>query len=231
MSGHKRFWKTVAVVREGDLFEPRLDNRPIRLPQGRVLAVQSLALAEAIAGEWGGIAENASFTPDMLPLTRIAGTMIERIAPDPQAAREMLLGLGVDDGLCYCEDGTGPVAAQVFGWLLGYGIHPSVTDGLMPVAQPEGYLGALAQLLVTRDDLELAVLGVLAQATGSLLLALAVVGGAVSLVDAVLWANNDEKSQLATWGQDEELVRSIENREKDILDAGLFLALGRRVSV
>ncbi|MBS1090196.1 ATP12 chaperone protein [Gluconobacter sp. Dm-74] len=231
MSGHKRFWKAVSVVSEGGLFEPRLDGRPIRLPKGRVLAVRSSALADAIAGEWGGIAENASFTPDALPLTRIAGTMIERIAPDPQAARDMLLGLGVDDGLCYCEDGIGPVAKQVFAWLSGYGIHPSVTDGLMPVAQPDGYLDALAQLLAAQGDLELAVLGVLAQATGSLLLALAVVGGAVSLVDAVLWANNDEKSQLATWGQDEELVRTMENREKDILDAGLFLTLGRKVSI
>ncbi|MBS1073407.1 ATP12 chaperone protein [Gluconobacter sp. Dm-73] len=231
MSGHKRFWKAVSVVSEGGLFEPRLDGRPIRLPQGRVLAVRSSALAEAIAGEWGGIAEHASFTPDALPLTRIAGTMIERIAPDPQAARDMLLGLGVDDGLCYCEDGIGPVAKQVFAWLSGYGIHPSVTDGLMPVAQPDGYLAALTQLLAAQGDLELAVMGVLAQATGSLLLALAVVGGAVSLVDAVLWANNDEKSQLATWGQDDELVRTMENREKDILDAGLFLTLGRKVSI
>ncbi|MBS1028038.1 ATP12 family protein [Gluconobacter albidus] len=231
MSGHKRFWKAVSVVSENGLFEPRLDGRPIRLPQGRVLAVRSSALAEAIAGEWGGIAENASFTPDALPLTRIAGTMIERIVPDPRAARDMLLGLGVDDGLCYCEDGIGPVASQVFAWLSGYGIHPSVTDGLMPVVQQEGYLDALAQLLAGRDDLELAVLGVLAQATGSLLLSLAVVGGAVSLVDTVLWANHDEKSQLATWGQDEELVRTMENREKDILDAGLFLTLGRKVSI
>ena len=231
MSGHKRFWKVVSVVSENGLFEPRLDGRPIRLPQGRVLAVRSSALAEAIAGEWGGIAENASFTPDALPLTRIAGTMIERIVPDPRAARDMLLGLGVDDGLCYCEDGIGPVAKQVFAWLSGYGIHPSVTDGLMPVVQQEGYLDALAQLLAGRDDLELAVLGVLAQATGSLLLALGVVGGAVSLVDTVLWANHDEKSQLATWGQDEELVRTMENREKDILDAGLFLTLGRKVSI
>ncbi|GBQ93312.1 ATP12 family protein [Gluconobacter albidus] len=231
MSGHKRFWKAVSVVSENGLFEPRLDGRPIRLPQGRVLAVRSSALAEAIAGEWGGIAENASFTPDALPLTRIAGTMIERIAPDPRAARDMLLGLGVDDGLCYCEDGIGPVAKQVFAWLSGYGIHPSVTDGLMPVVQQEGYLDALAQLLAGRDDLELAVLGVLAQATGSLLLSLAVVGGAVSLVDTVLWANHDEKSQLAKWGQDEELVRTMENREKDILDAGLFLTLGRKVSI
>lgn len=231
MSGHKRFWKVVSVVSENGLFEPRLDGRPIRLPQGRVLAVRSSALAEAIAGEWGGIAENASFTPDALPLTRIAGTMIERIVPDPRAARDMLLGLGVDDGLCYCEDGIGPVAKQVFAWLSGYGIHPSVTDGLMPVVQQEGYLDALAQLLAGRDDLELAVLGVLAQATGSLLLSLAVVGGAVSLVDTVLWANHDEKSQLATWGEDEELVRTMENREKDILDAGLFLTLGRKVSI
>ncbi|OUI82291.1 ATP12 chaperone protein [Gluconobacter sp. DsW_056] len=231
MSGHKRFWKAVSVVSENGLFEPRLDGRPIRLPQGRVLAVRSSALAEAIAGEWGGIAENASFTPDALPLTRIAGTMIERIAPEPRAARDMLLGLGVDDGLCYCEDGIGPVAKQVFAWLSGYGIHPSVTDGLMPVVQQEGYLDALAQLLAGRDDLELAVLGVLAQATGSLLLSLAVVGGAVSLVDTVFWANHDEKSQLATWGQDEELVRTMENREKDILDAGLFLTLGRKVSI
>ncbi|WP_408873850.1 ATP12 family protein [Gluconobacter roseus] len=231
MSGHKRFWKAVSVAQEDGLFEPRLDGRPIRLPQGKVLAVRSSALAEAIAGEWGQIAEGASFTPDSLPLTRMAGTMIERIAPDPQATRDMLLGFGVDDGLCYCADGVSPVAEQVFAWLSGYGIHPSVTDGLMPVVQPEGYLEALRQLLATQGDLELAVLGVLAQATGSLLLSLAVVGGAVSLVDAVLWANNDEKSQLATWGQDDELVRTMENREKDILDAGMFLTLGRQVSI
>ena len=70
------------------LFGPELDGRPIRLPKGTVLAVPSRSLGQALVAEWSRIPDNEAFTPEQLPLTRIAGTMIERIRPDLVEARE-----------------------------------------------------------------------------------------------------------------------------------------------
>ncbi|MDT8870958.1 ATP12 family protein [Komagataeibacter rhaeticus] len=71
----------------GGGFGVELDGRGIRLPGGTALVVHSAALADAIAAEWAraGGEKGGNFTPDDLPMTRIAGTMIERVAPDPAA--------------------------------------------------------------------------------------------------------------------------------------------------
>ncbi|EHH69052.1 ATP12 family protein [Gluconobacter morbifer] len=224
---HKRFWKTVSVEEADGRFQPVLDGRPIRLPQGHVLSVPTRALAQGIAAEWGRIAEGASFTPDSLPLTRIAGTMVERISPDPAAARQALLELGVDDGLCY-RTASSPVTDRVFDWLKGKEIFPNVTDGLMPVAQSGFYMAGLRQLLARQDDVGLAALGVLAPALGSLLLALALVAGVVSEGDAVSLANADEEKQLTVWGRDDELIRTMTNRVTDVREGLQFLAFGQQ---
>lgn len=232
---HHRFWKKVTVREEGGVCTPLLDGRVIRLPGGNALAVASRPLAEGIAAEWAAIGvgesgEGAPFTPDDLPLTRISGSMIERIRPDPARARETLLELGLHDALCYrdCRDfGPGPVLSRVFAWLEGQGIAPVVTEGVMPVAQPGSYVEGVRRLLDGADEAALAALGVLAQGFGSLLLALALLHGMVSLEEAVALANEDEARQEAVWGPDDELTRAMALRARDAGEAMRFLSLAR----
>jgi chaperone required for assembly of F1-ATPase len=81
----KRFWDTAAVAASGDGYTIMLDGKPMHLPGGAVLQVQAEALARAIAEEWraagGGKGGEMSFADT--PLTRLAGTAQQRIAPDP----------------------------------------------------------------------------------------------------------------------------------------------------
>ncbi|HEX7390722.1 MAG TPA: ATP12 family chaperone protein, partial [Acidiphilium sp.] len=95
----KRFWQSAVPVVAGDGFGVSLDGKPVRLPGGAPLAVPSRPLAEAIATEWQDAGKTVM--PDDLPLTRLAGTAIERIAPDPEPVRASLLAYGGSDLLCY----------------------------------------------------------------------------------------------------------------------------------
>lgn len=209
------------------LFRPELDGRPIRLPKGTVLAVPSRSLGQAIVAEWSRIPEDEAFTPEQLPLTRIAGTMIERIRPDLIEAREALLRHGLDDGLCYRKEKPDSTVERIFEWLAKEGIQPAVTDGLMPVTQSGDYITGLERLLDQQSEAELAVLGVLTQTFGSLLLALALVSDVVSQEEAVSVANADERKQLLVWGRDDELFRVMTTRQQDTTEALTFLGFAR----
>ena len=178
------------------LFGPELDGRPIRLPKGTVLAVPSRSLGQALVAEWSRIPDNEAFTPEQLPLTRIAGTMIERIRPDLVEARETLLRHGLDDGLCYRKEKPDSTVERVLEWLAKEGIRPIVTDGLMPITQSGDYITGRERLLAQQNEAELAVLGVRPQSFGSLLLALALVSGTISSEAAIAVANADERRQL-----------------------------------
>ena len=80
-AGRKRFWKQVTIVPAGTGYAVELDGRPVKLPERTTLAVESNALAQALAEEWQAAGKEAGglFRPEDLPLTRIAGSMLERI--------------------------------------------------------------------------------------------------------------------------------------------------------
>ena len=51
----KRFWTKTEIAADGDNFIVRLDERPVKLPSGKPLAVPFRALAEGIAAEWAAV--------------------------------------------------------------------------------------------------------------------------------------------------------------------------------
>lgn len=106
-AGRKRFWKQADVVPEGQGFVVQLDGRSIRLPRKTPLCVTSRALADALAAEWQAAGQNADgrFSPADLPLTGIAGSMIERIPAEREGVLRSLLAYAGSDLLCYREPG------------------------------------------------------------------------------------------------------------------------------
>ncbi len=226
----KRFWKQVTVgpVGESGQQGPLLDGRPVKLPAGGLLAVSSPVLAQALADEWQQIAEGAQFTPDDLVLTRITGSYIERILPDRAAMEDVLHAYGIDDNLCYQSDAQDEdVVSRIRAWAAEQGLHPTVTDGLMPLDQPEAYSEALKQYLSGLEPVILGALGVMVPITGSLLLPLALVHDVISFDEAVHLAHADEYRQLEKWGHDKELATLLEKRNTDIADALRFLHLAQ----
>ncbi len=233
----KRFWDQATVDKRPDGFCVLLDGRPVRLPGGAPLAVKSERLAEAVAAEWGaaaGGAKGGDMSPADVPLTRLAGTAQERIAPDPAPVAEGLAKYAETDLLCYRAEDLRLSALQAEGWqpLLDWaaGRHDAlllVTTGLMPVPQPSQALAALRRAVFALPPLDLVALGVLVPAFGSLVLGLAVLDGRIEAAEALRLATLDETFQEQFWGVDAEAAARRARIAAEVAQVARFLALAR----
>ena len=220
---------------DGDGYRIMLDERPLKVPGGPVLRLQSEALARAVAEEWSlaGSRVGDVFGPDMLPLTRLAGTQQERVAPRRQAVVGALLGYADGDLLCYRA--THPdmlVERQQAGWQPWldwfadrHGVRLLVGRGVMPVEQPATASAALERALHTQADAALTGLGVLVPILGSLVLGLAVAEGALSPEAATDLALLDESYQLERWGADADTSQRQAALLQETLEAARFMTL------
>ncbi|MBB2201336.1 ATP12 family chaperone protein [Gluconacetobacter tumulisoli] len=234
-AGRRRFWTDAEAVVLEDGFGIRLDGRPVRLPGGTVLRVGSHALARALADEWqaAGGGKGGLFTPADLPLTRIAGTMLERIAPDRSGTVKTLAGYAEGDLLCYRVRAPSLLVARQraewdpwLDWLRArHGIALAVTEGVMPIAQPAEAMAGLRAVLESVSDGVLAALGVAVPALGSLVLGLALAEGALAGEQATACATLDERTQMELWGQDAQQAERLEALGRDVEEAALFLRL------
>src|SRR5579871_436403 len=74
----KRFYASASVGgAEGGGFTVTLDGRPIRTPSGRVVAIPSREIAEAVAAEWE--AQKETIDPLTMPMTRFANSVVEAV--------------------------------------------------------------------------------------------------------------------------------------------------------
>ena len=103
-----------------------LDGKPMHLPGGALLRVEGEPLARAIAEEWqaagGGKGGEMSFADT--PLTRLAGTAQQRIAPDPAPTVDAIARYAESDLLCYRAEtprGTGAAPGARVAALAGLG--------------------------------------------------------------------------------------------------------------
>ncbi|GAB4166175.1 MAG: ATPase [Thalassobaculales bacterium] len=225
----KRFYRE-AVAADGRIL---LDGRPVRTPLKAVLAVPAPPLAAAIAAEWQ--AQGDQVDPRSMPLTRVAATAIDRVAPQRAHAEAETLRFGASDLLCYRAEAPADLAAaQHAAWqpLLDWAAVQLdaalvVTSGLMPADQPEGAMTALAAAVRAHDDFALAGLHALAAGLGSLVLALAVSHGRLDAGAAFAAAQIDEEHQASRWGRDGEMEARRRALAADIADAARFLSLLR----
>ncbi|WP_322963005.1 ATP12 family chaperone protein [Sphingomonas fuzhouensis] len=226
----KRFWKDVTVDAERVV---RLDDRPVRTP-GRVpLALPTLPLAEAVAGEWRGVEETVD--PRAMPLTGLANAAIDRIAADPMPFAQGLARYAESDLLCYRADSPPElVERQDAAWnpLLDwardrYDIHFTLVTGIMHQPQPAATVEQLAQAVAALDPFRLAALSPVVTITGSLVLALALLEGAADADTVWTAAHVDEDFQAEIWGEDYLAIEARAAKRREYDAAVLFLtALG-----
>ncbi|MFT9217020.1 MAG: ATP12 family protein [Acetobacter malorum] len=234
----KRFWKQATVVPEQEGFAVQLDGRPVRLPEKTMLCVPSRALADALAAEWqaAGLTVGGHFRPEDLPLTRIAGSMLERIPGARAGVIDSLLAYAGSDLLCYREAGNSRLARRQrelwspwLDWCQDtFGMELCTTEGVMPITQPDATMKTLRALLESLSDADLAVLGVAVPALGSLYLGLVLVKGQGTPEELVACATLDEREQMAIWGEDTDVTDRIATRLRDVTDAAHFLELLRK---
>lgn len=229
----RRFWKEVTVCHlASGLFAVQLDGRSVRLPAGHELAVRQAALASAIAEEWRAIPPDVAFDPGSLPLTGIAGTMIERIAPDRQATVTTLLSYGASDLLFYRDAAEADAQSALFDPVMDrfaaqHGVRPDVTTALAPLPADPRLSDEFARTLLTFDDAALASLGVLTPALGSLVLGIGLLEGWLELETACAVASFEERSQMQRWGEDVDVLDQLAARARDVDDAMRFYELSR----
>lgn len=234
----KRFWEQATVLAEdAGGYSVRLDGRPVRLPGGTPLRLGSPTMAAAVAGEWnaiGGGAKGGEMRMEDLPLTRLLGTAQERIAPDPAPMVEGLAKYAETDLLCYRADESRLAEQQaaewqpVLDWLaLQHDAPLRVTHGIMPVSQDPAALAAIHRAVAAHGPEELAALGTLVPALGSIALALAVSGGRLAAEDAHRLSILDELFQERLWGLDAEAAKRRARIAGEVALAARFLALLR----
>jgi len=233
----KRFWDTAAVNWTEKGHTILLDGKPMRLPSGSPLIVGPARLARAIAAEWqlAGGAKGGEMTFKDTPLTRLAGTAIERIAPDPAPTIDAIARYGETDLLCYrAETPEKLVRRQHQQWqpwldwaALAYDAPLLVATGVNYVKQHRDSVAALRRTVAAMDTDALAGLGIAVPALGSLVLGLALAAGEMDAETAYRLGALDELFQAEQWGDDYEAVDRRSGMLADIVLAARYIDLTR----
>ncbi len=227
----KRFWTAASAIPVDGGFTVHLDARPVRTPLKAPLVVPTLALAEAIAAEWQ--AQDGKVNPGTMPFTRTANSAIDKVAPQMDEVAAMLAAYGGSDLLCYRAEGPPDlVARQAEGWdpiliwaLEALGADLVVTAGVIHVEQPTESVLRLHERVAGMTAFQLAAFHDLVAISGSLVLALAVIGGRVTAEAAWSLSRIDEDWQISLWGEDEEAAEVAGLKRAAFLQADRFYGL------
>ena len=221
----KRFYKEASA---GDDNAVTLDGKPVMTPKRRPLKAPSVKIAQAMAGEWE--AQRDTIDPGAMPLTRLANAIIDGVADAPDAVRDEIVKYLGSDLIFYRADSPeGLVAKQAQHWdpLLTfsrdtYGARFVLAQGIVHQAQPPEAIAAAAVSIPT-DPWKLGALAAITTITGSALIALALAGGATDADTAWAAANVDEDWNMATWGEDAEVLTRRAARRAEFDAAVLVL--------
>jgi chaperone required for assembly of F1-ATPase len=225
----ERFYKSVSAA-ESAPFAVLLDGRPVKTPARNTLAAPTRPLAQAIAAEWD--AQGERIDPAGMPLTRIANSIIDGVAPAPDPVGEDLAKYLGSDLLCY-RAGTpdGLVGRQTEHWdpILDWartvlGARFMLGEGIVFVTQPDNAIAA-ARAAIPADPWRLGAAHVVTTLTGSALIALALCAGRIDVDAAWAASNVDEDWNMQLWGHDEMALVARAARFADLQAAGTVLAL------
>jgi chaperone required for assembly of F1-ATPase len=229
----KRFYKNAIVMKSE--FESNyyilLDENPLKTPNGSIVEVSSLYLAEAISEEW--LIRTDQATLSSMPLTQLAVTAIDLIKPDINFYANKIAAYGNTDLVCYRASSPDSLVSQqlavwqpLIDWLSeNFSLPLSATTSLSPVSQPLDTLKGLHNIVMKYSVFELAGLGSATMASGSLVIALALCTGHIDVKTAYEASFLDEIWQNEKWGYDEETQTRQKNVHKDLEVASLFIDL------
>lgn len=227
----KRFWRSSAAVWQGGQWGVALDGKPIRTPARKPLLVPAEQLARAIAEEWKCQGETVDLRK--MPLTGLAYSAIDTVAPDPKGFAADIARYGESDLVCYRAEfprALAEIQAKSWDELLSWArwrfdVDFEVTCGIVHVPQPDPTVKRLSHAVAALDPFRLAALSPLVRIGGSLVAGLAILEGAVKAEDGWQAVTIDECWQLDQWGDDEEAQAALEDRRRDFFEAARFIGL------
>ena len=218
----RRFYERAEAREEPGGFALVLDGRPARTPGRAPLFLPTRALGEAVAAEWQ--AQAATIDPGTMPLTRLANTAVDGVAPTADAVRADIARYAASDLVCYrAGEPDALVAAQAAAWdpVLRWaeeelGARFILSEGVTFVAQPDGSLHRVRERIeAERSPFRLAALHVLTTLAGSVLIALMLGAGRLGVREAWGALHVDELFQEGRWGADHEATERRALREAE----------------
>jgi chaperone required for assembly of F1-ATPase len=232
-SRRKRFYARAGVVESPDGFAITLDDRPMRTPSGRPLAAPNRKIADAIVAEWD--AQQEFIDPLTMPFTRFANSVADAVVDRVDAVVEDIVKYLGSDLLFYrAGDPEALVAREAAHWdpVLSWaandlGARFILAEGIVHVRQPDAALQAAREALPA-DPWSVAALHVVTTSTGSALLALALMHGALDADSVWAAAHVDEDWNIEKWGADQEVTARRAARLVDFrAAAGILDSLSR----
>lgn len=225
----KRFYAR-AHVADVAPFSVLLDGRPVKTPAGNALTAPTGRLGEAIAAEWD--AQQERIDPATMPLTRLANTILDGVAANPEPVADEIAKYLGSDLLCYrAATPNGLVQRQEQHWdpvLIwardALGARFVLGEGVMFVAQPEGAVQAV-RAEIPAGPWRLGAVHAITTITGSALLALALMRGVLDIGTAWAAAHVDEDWNMDQWGRDEVALARRAARFAEVQAAATVLAL------
>jgi chaperone required for assembly of F1-ATPase len=227
----KRFYASTGVVEAPGGFAITLDGKPIRTPSGHQVVAPAREIADAIAAEWE--VQQEIINPLTMPLTRFANSVVDAVGDRIEAVTEDIAKYFQSDLLFYRAGHPDALVAReaalwdpVLFWAAdALGAHFILAEGIVHVRQP-GSAVAAARAALPKDPWSIAALHVITTLTGSALLALALLRGAIDPDHAWAAAHVDEDWNIDKWGADEEVAARRATRSVDFrAAAGILKAL------
>ena len=168
-----------------------------------------------------------------MALTGFANTALDRVRPRRKEVVDEIAGYAETDLLCYrAADPPELVERQELEWqphldwlARTHDAQLVPTAGIVHVKQDAEALATIRHVLGVRDDFTLTGLHVLTTGTGSFVLGLAVVDGALEASKAVAAGLLDEIYQAELWGEDTLLTERREGLARELLAAERFIGL------
>ncbi|MDC3401817.1 ATPase [Alphaproteobacteria bacterium] len=217
----KRFFESVSVAEHVDGYVVALDDRPILTPAKKKFVLPQKDLADKIASEWD--AQGEEVNTFSMPIMRLAATAVDRVADSYEATVNEFSNYAGSDLLCYRAENPPPLVERqadvwdpILQWATTrYDVSFQITQGIMPVAQPEQTRERLASA-AAGDVFMLTGLSHGAAVLGSAVLSLALWEDYIDETQAYEASVLDNLFQIELWGEDSEQTHALSEVYKEI---------------
>jgi chaperone required for assembly of F1-ATPase len=212
----KRFYGEVTVVGQDDHWSIRLDGKPLRTPEKKLLVLPTEALANVIADEWR-VQDDRIDLQGMFNM-RLANVVLDRTPASRGELGREAARYAHTDLVCHLAEAPGKLHdlqekawAPLRTWAADkLGVRLDTVEGVIACAQPEKSVDAVRAHAATLNDWRLTGLVHAIAFLGSAVLGLAVERGRITAANAFELSRIDEDFQAAQWGEDAEAVRRTE---------------------
>lgn len=210
------------------MYDVYVHNQLLKTPQGNSFQVLTLSLAKAIEDEWEKAPERHY---QRKPLTSLAATALDRVAPEKEAYIQDILAMISKDSLLFWE--TKPpslvklqeekwaiVLEEINEWL-GLHLKPATSLTIQSLSSVEE--AQVKVFLVGQSHFKLAALSHLLTLTSSFCLSCLIMENHLSPEEGWDLAHLHEHYQRLKWGEDPDALALEENQRTEFFETVRFL--------